>query len=381
MIDLLCMTAFICSIACLQYRCTNKTLQNGYSLMNVNAKKNQYHIWFVVGMLVMMTLVALRGTSIGNDTEEYRNIFFKVNNDSSYLSSARYEAGYLYLNRFIGYITDEPQVLFVILAGFQYTVFTWFILKYSDDLAFSLILVFILIFSSSMNIVRQVTAMAFILIGADRLLQKRTIRSFIWLTVAVFFHFSSIIFLAIPLMSYIKFNRIIALCLLIAVLICTTTDVLYIISSKLFPKYAHYFSGSYADSGRLAILYQTLRNGVLFAISYYGVKLLQKDGIQVLYKRSKIESDRQNNLTLWCSFFCFIGIIFGFRLNLVDRIVAYVVSFYVIVLPNSMKKMNSKTRMIIKLLIIVISLVYMITVQVYRPSWNRIYPYQFFWQS
>lgn len=381
MVDFLLLTAFVCFAAFMQYRQTKKAVSINNNSIEATLSEKQNKTWLYVAMFVMAVLVALRAPSIGNDTEEYRNIFFNVINDENYISVARYEKGYLYLNMIVGKITDDPQVLFALLAVFQYSVFTWFIAKYSDDTAFALLLFYVIIFGSSMNIVRQITATAFILIGVDRVLQKHTIRAFIWLGIAVLFHTSAVIFLVVPIIPYVKFNNIAALLLTGIVIVFTVTDLMYVISSKLFPEYAHYFSGKYVDSGRLATFYQVMRNGAFLVIAYIGASSMRRKEGLVPYNNAKIGRDKQINMSLWCALVAFAGMIYGFKLNLVDRIISYVVSFYIVLLPGTMKGIDDKYRDKLKFLIVVVLLAYSVLVQAIRPEWNTIYPYQFFWQN
>ena len=378
--DLLLITAFVCFMAYMQYRQTNRIARYNNNLTAGALPKKQRRTWFYAAMLVMAVLVALRGEGIGNDTEEYRKIFMQVTTVDGYIKESRYEIGYLYLNKFVGLFTEDPQVLFALLAVFQYSVFTWFIVKYSDDLACSLVLFFLLVFGSTLNIVRQVTAMAFIMIGVDRVLNKHTIRAFVWLAIAVLFHTSAAILLVIPIIPYIRYKGIVAFIITVLVAVLTVTDILFIIFSKLFPDYAHYFSGQYADSGWLAIGYQLIRNFMFFAIGYFGVQRLKVDGNEPIYVNAKLSPDMQRNLSLWSMLFSFVIIIYGFRLNLIDRIVAYIVPFYVLLLPNTIRKMEKNMLIAFKALIILMLIAYSVIAQMYRPQWNMIYPYKFFWE-
>lgn len=368
-------------MAYMQYRQTNRIARYNNNLTAGALPKKQRRTWFYAAMLGMAVLVACRGAGIGNDTEEYRKIFIQVSTVDGYIKESRYEIGYLYLNKFVGLFTEDPQVLFALLAVFQYSVFIWFIAKYSDDLACSLVFFFIFVFGSTLNIVRQVTAMAFVMIGVDRVLNKHTIRAFIWLAIAVLFHTSSAVFLVIPIIPYIRYRGVIALIITILVTVLTVTDILYIVFSKLFPDYAHYFSGKYADSGWLAIGYQLIRNFMFFVIVYFGVQRLKVDGNEPIYINAKIASEKQRNFTLWTMLCSFVIIIYGFRLNLIDRIVSYIVPIYVVVFPNATRKMEKNTLIAFKAIIIAILIAYSVIVQIFRPQWNTIYPYSFFWQD
>lgn len=381
MTDLLLLTAFICIMAIFQYRQTNSIMHYNNGLNEELPRKRQKYTWFGLAVCVMALLVAFRASNVGNDTEAYRQIFFSVIEDSDYISNARYEIGYLYLNKFVGYFTKDPQVLFVIVAIFQSAVYFWFVKKHSKDAAFSTVLYFCILFSGMMNIVRQMIAVAFLFIAVDRILNKHSLRAIIWIVIAFLFHESAIIFLVLPIISYVRYNKYLAFIVLMGVLAFTFTDLPIVICEKFFPAYTHYFSGQYVNSGQVAIFYQVVRNGIFFAFTLLGIRKLKEHENTCLFANSKAETNKQENLTVWCAFGAFALIIFGFKINLIDRVVTYMFSFYVIILPNVLSGLKNSTQKKLKIAICAIMIAYMVVVKQYRPDWNRIFPYEFFWQG
>ena len=86
--DLLLITAFVCFMAYMQYRQTNKIARYNNNLTAGALPKKQRRTWFYAAMLVMAVLVALRGEGIGNDTEEYRKIFMQVTTVDDYIKES-----------------------------------------------------------------------------------------------------------------------------------------------------------------------------------------------------------------------------------------------------------------------------------------------------
>ena len=69
-------------------------------------------------MLIFLMLLALRGLPCGNDTGRYLQLFNEYNTHSTLqlLSSYRYEYGYKLLNKLVGTVTGEYQVLLAVTA-------------------------------------------------------------------------------------------------------------------------------------------------------------------------------------------------------------------------------------------------------------------------
>lgn len=71
-------------------------------------------MFFILAFLMMF-----RGSSVGNDTEDYAYLFQTINYYvdyygviDSFLSTSRYEAGFIVLNRLIGLLFKNSQWLF-----------------------------------------------------------------------------------------------------------------------------------------------------------------------------------------------------------------------------------------------------------------------------
>lgn len=374
--DLLLLTAFIFMAAYLHKNRNRKIALYNQNITEGQAAIKQSVAWFVLAMAVMAFLAACRSADIGNDTKAYIDIFNQVINNPDYISTTRYEKGYLYLNKFVGLFTDNPQYLFAIIAIFQYYVFSWFIIKHSKDVAFSLVLFFFLMYSGTLNILRQEIATAFIFIAADRILGGKTWRAVIWIAVASLFHSSAILFIIIPFAPYIKYNNYAAIVIFAIIILLMFTNSLYAICLKILPDYAHYFEGKYSQSGWLAIGYQMVRNFLVFVPA-----LITHNPDRSVFDKAKITAQRQNNLAEWCLFGAFAGIVFGFRVNLIDRIIAYMVAFYIVLLPNFLVRFGKESAFFIKVMAVLFMFAYAVLVQAIRPEWNVIFPYEFFWKA
>lgn len=378
MLHLLLLTGFVVIMACAQaYYSRRVAVYNSGIALGTPLKKDR-GIFMIIAMIIMALLVALRSTEVGNDTPEYVRIFNEILSNSDYVSITRFEVGYVFLNRLVGKFTSNAQGVFIVCAIIQYSVFIWFIKKHSKNYALSMLLFFLLIFSSTLNIVRQSLAMAFVFIAFDRILSKKTFGAIFWIIVAALFHTSAIITIVLVFLPYIKFDGVFAAIIFVLCIIFAFTDLLYKVCELIAPTYAHYFEGKYAESGWLAITYQLLSNLAYFAVVLIPIKVIGRNKTKIL--EGTLSVNRKNNILLWITYAAFAGMLLGFKVNLIDRLITYFSAFTIILIPNSLQKYDKTSRMIISCAMVALLIAYSIVVIKIRPEWNATYPYSFFWQ-
>lgn len=379
MTHFLLLTAFIIAMTCLQATSSKKiAVYNSRINPEIQPAKKDRGIFMIIAMAIMMLLAALRSENVGNDTPEYIRIFNEIISNPDYVNVTRFEVGYVFLNQIVGKFTTNPQGILIVVAIIQYTIFIWFFLKHSKNYALTTVLFFILSFGSTLNIVRQTLAMAFIFIAFDRVLDKKIIGAIFWIIIATLFHTSAIVMLVLVLLPYIKFDKVFVIIILGLCGLFAFSDLLYKICMLVAPSYAHYFSGQYAESGWLAVTYQLLSNFMFFVVILLAVIFVQKHKKGIL--DSKLRYNQQNNLVLWISFAAFAGFILGYKINLVDRLISYLTIYAIIFLPNALQKYDKTSRIILSCGIVGVLIAYSIVVLKFRPEWNTVYPYTFFWQ-
>ena len=378
MTHLLLMTAFVLIMAIWQWSISKKIAGTNIQICFGKSTKKDNGIVMITVLLVMMCLAALRSSEVGNDTKEYIRIFNMVISDPDYINVTRFEKGYLYLNKFIGLFTHNPQWVLIVTSSIYYLIFIWFFKKHSKDYAFTLVLFFFLMYGATLTMIRQQLAIAFVFVAFDRIMNKHCIRAMIWILVAFLFHSSAILLLILPILPHIKFNKWLAFIIILLCSLCAFTDLLYKVCIVLAPSYAHYFDSAYVGSGWLAVSFNLFCNLIFFVIIWF---VLNRDKQSVIVEESTLTAENEKNLQLWIAFIAFAGMILGYKINLVDRIVLYFTVFAVLFLPNALTKTNSKYKMLIVFGITLMLAMYLIIVLKYRPNWNRIYPYTFFWQD
>ncbi|MCI8421655.1 MAG: EpsG family protein [Clostridia bacterium] len=377
--DLLLITAFVFIFAYLQAKLSKRILRYNANLTTTQAEKKDKGTYMIIAMIVMMVLAMFRGISVGSDTNEYHKIFINVISNPDYANITRFELGYIFLNKLVGKFTTNPQGIIICSAMIYYPVYIWFLRKHSKNYSISLLFFYLMCFGSTLNILRQELAIAFLLIAYDRLINKKIITSYFWIIIAFLFHKSAILFIIIPILPYIRFSKILAIILAVLVIILTATNGFFRFVEIIAPQYSHYFdSQMYSGTGSLSITYLVMRNVIFFVLIFMVISKIKDNRVIGI---SKLNNSCQRNLIAWLALIPAIGVIFGYRISLIDRIISYFSTFYIILMPNALRKYDQNAKKALTFLIILIMTVYLILGQIFRPEWNIIYPYSFFWET
>lgn len=336
----------------------------------------------VVGLL-MSLMIGLRSVNIGNDTQAYINIFKSANQYNSFFENdSRYEIGYTLLMRIIGIFTDNAHLALLIIAICTIMPVTYTIFRYSEIPWFSIALLFLLgFFTSCMNIVRQCLAMAIIFSGVPKLRNKKVLHYIICVLIATTIHSTAILALALVPFVYMDITNKRVFAILCLSVICTIAFPFVLkIMQTVFPQYAHYFSGSYFDgSGFLAVAMNLASTaGLLLGMIYYTDTPLNS---KRMFKFGTVALIGESYAYSW-SIVIFIALqILGFAANITDRIGGYFSLAFYFFLPQLSAKMKPVNRERFIALIVLLYLAKFIIVQIFRPEWNHILPYEFFWSK
>lgn len=329
-------------------------------------KKKSY---LLNSFLFFFLLSALRSVNVGNDTSDYKSLFENLINNPVSQFTWRYETGYLYYNKIIQFFTQNSQMLFVISAVIICIGYAFLIYDFSDIPWISVYLFFMLrYFDLSMNILRQSLAMVILFFGFNILVKGKNPIYFIavvWL--ASLFHGTALIFLILILLNRIQLGKKFVVFLSFATLIgFVFFDRIFSVILQLFPTYSYYVNSSYMDgTARLATVLNIVVNIVVVFFIYFNG-----------FERNNVNSLMFNSLL--------VGIaitIISLRFSLLDRVSDFFTVYSIILLPNSIgyTKNNSRLRLFLTYILLICFLIYYVVIIVYRPDWNRVYPYEFFW--
>lgn len=328
------------------------------------------YIYLFLNFSVFIFISAFRASNIGNDTYRYIELFNRLKFDSIENLKDRYEIGYLLLNKSLLVLTDNQQIILIVSSIFILTTYALFIKKYSSNIWLSTFLFFTLgYFSATMNTIRQQIAIAIVLISYRLLLSNKIFKFFILVGIASLFHDTAIIFLFAYPISKLKldFKNILIFTLITILGFLFFNSLLGSILSD--SKYSYYLKTVYLNGEiRLATI---MNIAILIVILVFGFFVL----------KNKEEDKKIKILTLFLLTSLIINIM-SLKFNLLDRVAEYFQVFLIIYLPNIIYKIKNKKEVALIIFIIInLFVIYRTSIEYFKPEWNRIYPYEFFWNQ
>ena len=231
---------------------------------------------FVACFVVLGLLAALRSPIVGNDTKEYIRIFEDCQEMID--NETRFELGYLYYNLLIHNISNNYQLLFIITSFFIFTTFGIFTWHYSDRPKLALLFFFILVFPSTVNTIRQCMATCILLYSLVFILKRRLFIFILLVVIASFFHITSLLFLVVYPLSYLKINKRIVLLFVVATFVCYIlfADLLQI-GFSYYTMYEYYTQGKYFEGEtRVASMVKLAFSMIVFSFAYFAYERTTK---------------------------------------------------------------------------------------------------------
>ncbi|SFQ51630.1 EpsG family protein [Psychrobacillus psychrotolerans] len=348
---------------------------------NLPKSKQKSLVLIILSFGLLAFLAMFRSIDVGNDTYAYFGLFQQINSGIEISAfSHRYETGFLYLNKFLSFFSDDYQVIPIFSSIYIYILVGRFIFKYSKNIGLSVILFFALgYFDLSMSGIRQMMAIATLLLSYEALIKNKKFSFFFTVLLATSFHNAAVIFLlAYPLInSKIKRKHKISIVFLAGAINLTLPIILSYITLFL-PKYSSYLDSTYFDGTlRFATVVLILMNLTLYVLG---------ESINSFYLKNNIdeglrEKDTLNKRNL-TSLFIFLSIVFLFlSINgtILSRFTNIFGIFMIVYLPNELVKIkNLNLKAITVSSVTIVLMTYLIIEQVYRPEWQSTYPYSFF---
>ena len=341
-------------------------------ITEVTKNKGYERVGYWFSILVLMFLSAFRAESVGNDTHEYLRIFREIAEISD--SGSRYEIGYVWLNKIISFISNNPQSIIIVTSVIIFYSYGHFMWKYSKSPWLSLFIFFAFNgFAFALSGIRQSMALVILLYSYDYFQKKKYIKSLICILFATTFHITAILFIIIFLWRRIKINmRTICFAIIGGIFCYYLFSIILQYIYVLFPTYELYYDGGkYFGDTRLASVINLMIILIIFCFCY--IALFDK------YYKERIDNSEiiNNNYMLLLFLVALIINIIALKLNLLDRAALYFSIFSIILLPNALHVLPKEKRIFYTPIIILLLYVYYVIILIYRPEWNSIYPYSF----
>lgn len=348
----------------LSYIGCNGIIVNGDSSKQstANTEPNSNRVISFVLLLVFWALTAFRSINIGNDTRTYVNVFKRI---SYYgvLDSLYMEKGYQYFNLIISRLFGtEGHALLIVCASIGYLSIIVYIFKKSPNCLISTCLTFLFLFSCYTNTLRQGIAMS-ICIPAYLFLQKdKKIASSILIIIAMQFHYTAAILFFLFLYKFTphKYKTVLIASLIIVLL--SISGIINQLIVLVIPRGIAYFNSDRVGSGYLALFYELIRDLIFCYFAYNAYEENRSD---------------ENKKRMMLFIVCVITTSLSFGMNLIARANGYMLILQVVELPNVFINMKSNNKRIYAFISCLVMLLYFIVVQIFRPEWNHIIPYEF----
>ena len=335
------------------------------SSIPLNKKQNKDYLeifTFVFVVIMLILLTGLRDNSIGNDTNNYI-YYFKYFRDNPPSFSHRLEIGYQLFCYLLGRIISNPQIFLFVYASICYTAIATWIYKYSTNPLLSLCILFFMFFSAYTNLMRQGLSMIFVLYAYSSIKNNKKILPILLILIAGSIHYAALIaFLLFFYKWLFKTYKSLIVISIISIVLSLTNVILKIVSS--IGRYSHYATSVYASGGYLAITLCLAIAVTMYIFTYSH------------YKKEDTKSGKlaiMNN-SLLVVFYCL-----GYSINLSARIAEY---YLLIMTVNFVEVIQShRQRKIITVVFLMFLIAYFYVIMIFRPSWNRLFPYHFYWED
>lgn len=346
-----------------------------------NYSYNKKILFFII-MFIVFIRSAFRSYSVGNDTETYLHTFTAVSSVDSLVGLLStgliltQEIGYLLLNLICYKLFNHYQSILIVSSLFVFWGYYKFIKKYTTSLFLAFATFFLLRFSDeAMNIIRQSIAMVIILHSFD-CIKTNNIKKYSLLIVAAFlFHKTALVFAPAWWFCKMQFGKImISRFLVISVLIMILLKIGLSFLVPIMGRYSTYMTDDYdyTSGGKIAPL--------LNVLIYLTILLFVNRQIHITSKKNNHISLIKNMMSMRNLLFTGICILIVSLSNaLIFRVALYYCMFVIVLLPNAI--MLSKNRLLWSFVVLLALFSYYFVVIYYRPEWNLVYPYTFFWEN
>lgn len=351
-------------------------------------KKSNKKIYIFLLVFPLFILAAFRAPSVGNDTLNYYKSYLTVSQEAFFSpTQSRMEIGYIYYMRIIALLGFGYLGFQIITSAILLFSISRFIYKYSTNIAFSFfIFMTTRMFFGIMNISRQYLAIAVLLFSIECIRNKKLFKFSLFVLIATSIHFTAIFFFTAYFIANSKLNEKRSILLIMTGIFCGLLfDRIVLIFVSVTGRYSGYLEGRYFNfEGNIAIYINLLINLIFFSVAFFTKYWISREHTKPI---DQISTSNKANIrlpyeTIWytlCLLTLIVSIV-GLNATILSRIGMYFSVFFLVFIPSVIRSIKSKEiRTIISLGIVVGLFASFVVVMVYRPHWNTVFPYQWYW--
>lgn len=163
-------------------------------------------IW-IIAVIVMILFAGLRIQY--NDTGTYLAMYEATNADFDF-SDIEWtfggNFGFAIVNILLKSLGFSKSGYLMVYSIVTYSIYVWFIHKYSTDFLMSIFLFMCLVFTFPLAAIKQCVAVAFCLLAVDKAINKKWFWFAFWILIAETFHAYSIMYLIVPIMFFLPWQ-------------------------------------------------------------------------------------------------------------------------------------------------------------------------------
>ena len=342
---------------------TKSSLKNNYEY-------KEKFIWIIIAF-AMAVFAGLRVSY--NDTFTYIYEYEEIVNSKLDFSDFNWALGanpgfriVAMILKYIGFSANGYLMFYSIIT---YTIYIWFIRKYSTDFLMSIFLFICLVFTFPFAAIKQCVAVAFCLIAVDKAINKKWVWFVFWIIIAETFHAYSFMYLIVPILFFVPWKSkktyfLIGLFFLAGIMLKPFMGTLLSFTSSLGDNYSlEEFSGEGVNPFRLAV------SLVPLVLSFF----LQKKVTDPKYEMTRSD-DVCMNLSFLNGEIMFVAL-FG-TANYFARLANYFYIFPVITLPRLFNMVHPKWRFPLKCAVIIcyfLFFYYSCVISDFRPFDNEFF--------
>ncbi len=336
----------------------------------------------VICLLPAFVITAFRDLSVGSDTINYARIFNRITSYNSFFEACEYErieSGYVALNYILGCMGLDYYQFQFLVSLFIYVSYFYFISKYSKNVGLSCFVFLTLRFMfGPMNVVRMYMAVATLLYSLPFIQKKKFIPFFLCVLFAMLFHKTAFVFILLYPLAQIEVRKKIVLPVIaVAGIIAIRGKMFFLYLTNALGLYENYLNkDQFVTDGKIAI-YVMLAINVCFALFIWYIEQNEID-----HGPLKIKTEKDISVSQICKASILIILvlsIIGLCNTIMGRITGYFAFCWLVMIPMVFSLIKDKAKAFVFYIIVAASLFVQFQItMIYRPNWNCVEPYQFF---
>ncbi|WP_258355696.1 EpsG family protein [Clostridium perfringens] len=298
-------------------------------------------IIYYLATILMCLFMGLR-YKVGTDYVTY-DMMFKSAKDTL-LKNYEGDLGFLILSKIISFFTENTRVHFFIISSLIVILMMIYI-YINSNLKFMSVLLYITIcgYLTSFNVMRQWIAVAICAYAVNYVKKNKNIKYYIFIGIAYLFHATAIVFVPVKVLLDLKWKRKTYLIIsFIGIILYLSIDFFMNLVNK-FTRFGSYANGYYTNVGANVMFLIVFI--IMFIFCYLNNNFL-KNGI--------------NNIFLKISFLGLLFLFLGSKGLIFNRLAEYFNIGFIICIPEVLKGMYKKEKILFIYSIIICCLIYML---------------------